>query len=557
MSKILFLILSLVSLTFISSNSSLKLNYESLKNKDNWEKVGVSLPNYDPKLLSEKTKKSPIWVHFGIGNIFRIFIGGIADKLIAENHMDKGITCVETFDYDVVDKIYKPYDNLALAVTLYEDGKQEKKIIGSLTEAIKAPQENERLKEIFKNPKLQLISFTITEKGYVLHDSEGNYFTFVKADIENGPGKSKGAMGIIASMLLERYNAGKYPLALLSMDNVSQNGKKLRDSVLEMAQRWLEKGFVNQDFINYIQNEKIISFPWSMIDKITPRPSENVSNNLQKLGIENMDIIITNKKTYIAPFVNAESPQYLVIEDNFPNGRPPLEKAPGVYMANRDIVNLSERMKVTTCLNPIHTALCTYDIMLGYILFADGMHDPELAKLAHQLGYIEGLPVVEDPKILSPEKFLDEVINRRFPNPFLGDTSARIAVDISQMVGIRFGETIKSHMIHYKNTEKLIAVPLAIAGWIRYLIGIDDNGKNIELSPDPMIPELKEKLNGIELGKPESVGEKLRPILSNKIIFGVDLYEVGLGEKIENMVKEELTGIGAVRSTLKKYLNNI
>ena len=557
MSKILFLILSLVSLTFISSNSPLKLNYESLKNKDNWEKVGVSLPNYDPKLLSEKTKKSPIWVHFGIGNIFRIFIGGIADKLISENHMDKGITCVETFDYDVVDKIYKPYDNLALAVTLYEDGKQEKKIIGSLTEAIKAPQENERLKEIFKNPKLQLISFTITEKGYVLHDSEGNYFTFVKADIENGPGKSKGAMGIIASMLLERYNAGKYPLALLSMDNVSQNGKKLRDSVLEMAQRWLEKGFVNQDFINYIQNEKIISFPWSMIDKITPRPSENVANNLQKLGIENMDIIITNKKTYIAPFVNAESPQYLVIEDNFPNGRPPLEKAPGVYMANRDIVNLSERMKVTTCLNPIHTALCTYDIMLGYILFADGMHDPELAKLAHQLGYIEGLPVVEDPKILSPEKFLDEVINRRFPNPFLGDTSARIAVDISQMVGIRFGETIKSHMIHYKNTEKLIAVPLAIAGWIRYLIGIDDNGKNIELSPDPMIPELKEKLNGIELGKPETVGEKLRPILSNKIIFGVDLYEVGLGEKIENMVKEELTGIGAVRSTLKKYLNNI
>ena len=557
MSKILFLILSLVTLTFISSNSPLKLNYESLKNKDNWEKVGVSLPNYDPKLLSEKTKKSPIWVHFGIGNIFRIFIGGIADKLISENHMDKGITCVETFDYDVVDKIYKPYDNLALAVTLYEDGKQEKKILGSLTEAIKAPQENDRLKEIFKNPKLQLISFTITEKGYALHDSEGNYFTFVKADIENGPGKSKGAMGIIASMLLERYNAGKYPLALLSMDNVSQNGKKLRDSVLEMAQRWLEKGFVNQDFINYIQNEKIISFPWSMIDKITPRPSENVANNLQKLGIENMDIIITNKKTYIAPFVNAESPQYLVIEDNFPNGRPPLEKAPGVYMANRDIVNLSERMKVTTCLNPIHTALCTYDIMLGYILFADGMHDPELAKLAHQLGYIEGLPVVEDPKILSPEKFLDEVINRRFPNPFLGDTSARIAVDISQMVGIRFGETIKSHMIHYKNTEKLIAVPLAIAGWIRYLIGIDDNGKNIELSPDPMIPELKEKLNGIELGKPETVGEKLRPILSNKIIFGVDLYEVGLGEKIENMVKEELTGIGAVRSTLKKYLNNI
>ena len=560
MKEIPFLLLALISLSIIpfeSSTSSLKLNYESLKNKEAWEKVGVSLPNYDPKLLSEKTKKEPIWVHFGIGNIFRIFIGGIADKLISDNHLDKGITCVETFDYDVVDKIYKPYDNLALAVTLYEDGKQEKKIIGSLTEAIKAPQENERLKKIFINPKLQLISFTITEKGYVLHDSEGNYYNFVKSDIEKGPGKSTGVIGIVASMLLERYKAGKYPLALVSMDNVAQNGKKLRDSVIEMAQRWQEKGYVDQDFMNYIQNEKVISFPWSMIDKITPRPSESVADNLHNLGIENMDIVITNKKTYIAPFVNAEDPQYLVIEDNFPNGRPPLEKTPGVYMTDRNTVNLSERMKVTTCLNPIHVALCTYDMMLGHVLFADGMHDTELSKLAHQLGYIEGLPLVESPKILSPKDFLDEVMYKRFPNPYLGDTAARIAVDLSQIVGIRFGETIKAHMNHYKNTDRLTAVPLAIAGWIRYLIAKDDNGKDFELSPDPMIPELKEKLSGIELGKPESVGDKLRPILCNKNIFGVDLYEVGLGEKIESMVREELAGIGAVRATLKKYLGNI
>ena len=226
---LLFILISVSFITLVSSNSSLKLNCESLKDKSSWEKIGVSLPNYDIQELSEKTKQNPIWVHFGIGNIFRIFIGGIADQLISEKYLDKGITCIETFDYEVVDKIYKPFDNLALAVTLYEDGKQEKKIIGSLTEAIKAPQENERLKQIFTNPGLQLISFTITEKGYVLHDSEGNYFPFVKSDIENGPGKSIGVMGIVTSMLYERYKAGKYPLALLSMDNVSQNGKKLQD----------------------------------------------------------------------------------------------------------------------------------------------------------------------------------------------------------------------------------------------------------------------------------------------------------------------------------------
>ena len=68
-----------------------------------------------------------------------------------------------------------------------------------------------------------------------------------------------------------------------------------------------------------------------------------------------MDVIVTGKKTYTAGFVNSEKPQYLVIEDRFPNGRPPLEKV-GVYMTDRDTVNNTERMKVTTCLNPLHTS---------------------------------------------------------------------------------------------------------------------------------------------------------------------------------------------------------
>ena len=538
-------------------SSNLRLNHEGLENKKGWEKAGVILPSYDVKNLAEKTKKNPVWVHFGIGNIFRFFIGGVADELISSNNLDKGITCVESFDYEVVDKIYKPFDNLALGVTMHVDGKQDKRVLGSLTEAIKVPNDISRLKEIFRNPGLQLVSFTITEKGYALHDSKGNYFNFIRNDIENGPEKATSAMSIVTAMLFERFKAGKYPLALVSMDNMSQNGKKLENSVYEIAYNWHEKGFVDKNFLDYIKNEEIISFPWSMIDKITPRPREDIAESLEKLGIENMKIVITDKKTFIAPFINAEAPQYLVIEDNFPNGRPSFEKVHGVYMTDRNTVNLSERMKVTTCLNPIHTAMCTYDIMLGHVLIADGMNDPEIEKLANQLGYIEGLPVVENPGILSPEKFLDEVMKIRFPNPYLGDMGKRIATDTSQKVGIRFGETIKAHLAHYGNTDKLVAIPLAIAGWIRYLIGKDDNGKDYELSPDPMLPELKEILNGIEFGKPETVGDKLKPILKNRNIFGSDLYQVGLGDKIEKMVKEELMGVGAVRETLKKYLDGV
>ena len=116
----------------------MKLSINGIKNTTDWEKAGIKLPSYDVEKVAEDTKKSPVWVHFGIGNIFRIFIGGIADSLLEQGVSDKGITCVETFDFDVVDKIYKPFDNLVMAVTLKEDGNTEKKVLGSLTEAIKS-----------------------------------------------------------------------------------------------------------------------------------------------------------------------------------------------------------------------------------------------------------------------------------------------------------------------------------------------------------------------------------------------------------------------------------
>jgi fructuronate reductase len=290
-----------------------------------------------------------------------------------------------------------------------------------------------------------------------------------------------------------------------------------------------------------------------MIDKITPRPAESVEAELEKLGIEDMAPVVTSKHTFIAPFVNAEGPQYLVIEDKFPNGRPALEKA-GVYLTDRETVNKVERMKVTTCLNPLHTALAVYGCVLGYNLIADEMKDKELRELVHRIGPVEGMPVVTDPGILSPETFVNEVINERIPNPFMPDTPQRIATDTSQKVGIRYGETIKSYVAKYGDAKKLEAIPLAIAGWLRYLLGVNDQGEAFERSSDPMLESLTEAVKGIELGKPETVGDKLKPILSNENIFGSDLYAVGLGEKIEELFKEEIAGKGAVRATLVKYL---
>ncbi len=543
----------------------MKLSKNELKNIAGWEAAGVKLPSYDVTAVAEKTKKTPIWVHFGIGNIFRIFIGGLADKLLETCEMDRGITCVESFDFDVVDKIYEPYDNLVLAVTLKTDGSTEKQIIGSLTEAIKAqtdePEKWMRLREIFVNQSLQMVSFTITEKGYALKNSSGDYFPFVQEDLLAGPAKKdqapgyNSAMSIVAALLYERFKAGQYPIAVVSMDNCSHNGEKLMNSVVTIAEEWEKAGFVPVEFTVWLKNEKSVSFPWSMIDKITPRPAESVRFELEKLGIEEMDPVITSRGTYIAPFVNAEGPQYLVIEDKFPNGRPALEKA-GVYLTDRDTVNKVERMKVTTCLNPLHTALAVYGCVLGYNLIADEMKDAQLSELVKRIGLVEGMPVVTDPGILSPMKFVDEVLNVRIPNPFMPDTPQRIATDTSQKVGIRYGETIKAYVKKYGNAKKLQAIPIAIAGWLRYLLGVDDEGNVFERSSDPMLLELTKAMEGISLGEvPSDLHKKLQPILQNANIFGIDLYAAGIGEEIERIFADEIREPGAVRAVLKKYLD--
>jgi len=536
----------------------MKLNYESLKNTAAWQQVGVELPAFCWKSMVEETKQNPVWLHFGGGNIFRGFIASLQQTLLEKGLAKSGIITADTFDYDIIDRIYTPFDNMALVVSLKPDGSTDRKIVASVAEGLRANSADEsqmkRLGEIFRNPSLQMVSFTITEKGYALRDMKGEYMAVVKADMEEGPAKARHAMSMVAALLLQRFEAGAAPIALVSMDNCSHNGEKLRGSVLDVVKAWEEKGFVPAAFAAYVSDETRVAFPWSMIDKITPRPDSTVAESLAKDGIEDMDPIVTSRGTFIAPFVNAEVPQYLVVEDRFPNGRPALEKA-GVYMTDRETVNRTERMKVTTCLNPLHTALAVYGCILGYKSIASEMGDRELKTMVERIGYVEGMPVVTDPGILSPMDFIHEVVDQRLPNPFIPDTPQRIATDTSQKIPVRFGETIKSYAADEKlDPASLTAIPLAIAGWLRYLLAVDDEGKEMAVSADPMLPMLQGQLAGIRVGEPETYAGQLKEILKNPVLFGCDLCEVGLADKVETMFVEMLKGPGAVRETLKKYL---
>jgi fructuronate reductase len=243
---------------------------------------------------------------------------------------DRGVIVAETFDFEVIDKAYAPYDNLSLLVSLRSDGTVEKKVIASVTEALKADYQFtdwQRLVDIFKNESLQMISFTITEKGYGWND----------ADLARGL-TPVFALGKVTALLFERWKAGQLPLTVQSMDNCSHNGDRVKNGVLAYAERWNKDGLVPDAFVEYLKDESKVTFPWSMIDKITPRPHQNVKALLAEDGFEDNEYIETEKHTFTAPFVNAEEVQYLVVEDNYTNGRPPLHLGGAIY-TEREIVD--------------------------------------------------------------------------------------------------------------------------------------------------------------------------------------------------------------------------
>ncbi|MBQ7956317.1 MAG: mannitol dehydrogenase family protein [Lachnospiraceae bacterium] len=543
----------------------MELNNRGLENKEQWEKAGYALPKFDREKVTAATKENPYWIHFGAGNIFKAFQANVVQNLLNEGVLDRGLVVAEGYDYEIIEKMNRPHDDYTILVTLKADGNVEKTVVGSVVESCildsQMQEEYDRLKEIFSKDSLQMASFTITEKGYSIVNGKGELLPAVAEDFEKGPEKPASYIGKVASLLYTRFVSGEKPIAMVSMDNCSHNGDKLYGAVNAFAKEWSERGLAKEGFLDYINNKEKVSFPWSMIDKITPRPDASVEEILSKDGIAGLEPVITSKNTYVAGFVNAEECEYLVIEDAFPNGRPALEKG-GIIFTDRETVDKVEKMKVCTCLNPLHTALAVYGCLLGYTSIWKEMKDEQLSKMVETIGYVEGLPVVVDPGVLKPREFIDTVLNVRIPNPFMPDTPQRIATDTSQKLAIRFGETIKAYKAEGKDLSQLKLIPLVFAGWLRYLMAVDDAGKTFELSSDPLLdsvcpvvaPFKEMAAKGGEISAKELDGA-LKSILENAKIFGVNLYEVGMAETVCGYLSEMLAGPGSIRKTLVKYVN--
>ena len=537
----------------------MELTLKSLHDdRDAFLAAGYHLPEFDYDTVHKNTVEHPHWIHFGAGNIFRAFQANVAQNLLNSGVLDTSLIAAEGYDYEIIEKSYRPHDNLSILATLKADNTVEKTIVGSIMESLILDSKNEaeyaRLREIFKNPSLQMASFTITEKGYATANAKGEFFPAVAADFEKGPEAPESYLGKVVSLLYTRYTHGALPIAMVSMDNCSHNGDKLYAAVNAFAKAWTDNGLVEAGFLGYVNDQTKVSFPWSMIDKITPRPDAKVEAMLAEDHIGGLDAVVTSKNTYIAPFVNAEECEYLVIEDAFPNGKPALDKG-GIIFTDRATVDKVEKMKVCTCLNPLHTALAIYGCLLGYTLISEEMKNPLLKNMVEVIGYKEGLPVVVNPGILDPKKFIDEVVNVRIPNPFLPDSPQRIATDTSQKLSIRFGETIKAYEASPDlHTEDLKLIPLVYAGWLRYLMGIDDEGREFTPSSDPLLEEARQYVADYELSSAPKDLSKLDALLANEKIFGVNLHAIGMDTLVKQYFAELSSGVGAVAAALKKYV---
>ena len=537
----------------------MELTLKSLHDdRDAFLAAGYHLPEFDYDTVHKNTVEHPHWIHFGAGNIFRAFQANVAQNLLNSGVLDTGLIAAEGYDYEIIEKSYRPHDNLSILATLKADNTVEKTIVGSIMESLILDSKNEaeyaRLREIFKNPSLQMASFTITEKGYATANAKGEFFPAVAADFEKGPEAPESYLGKVVSLLYTRYTHGALPIAMVSMDNCSHNGDKLYAAVNAFAKAWTDNGLVEAGFLGYVNDQTKVTFPWSMIDKITPRPDAKVEAMLAEDHIGGLDAVVTSKNTYIAPFVNAEECDYLVIEDAFPNGKPALDKG-GIIFTDRATVDKVEKMKVCTCLNPLHTALAIYGCLLGYTLISEEMKNPLLKNMVEVIGYKEGLPVVVNPGILDPKKFIDEVVNVRIPNPFLPDSPQRIATDTSQKLSIRFGETIKAYEASPDlHTEDLKLIPLVYAGWLRYLMGIDDEGREFTPSSDPLLEEARQYVADYELSFSPKDLSKLDALLANEKIFGVNLHAIGMDTLVKQYFAELSSGVGAVAAALKKYV---
>ncbi|WP_446027696.1 mannitol dehydrogenase family protein [Lelliottia amnigena] len=444
----------------------------------------VQLPQYDRQQLRSRI------VHFGFGAFHRAHQALLTNRVLNAKGGDWGICEISLFSGDVLMSQLREQDHLFTVLEKGADGNQPI-VIGAVHECLNAKLDSlVAIIKKFCEPQVAIVSLTITEKGYCIDPATGKLDTQnarILHDLEN-PTEPHSAPGILVEALHRRRERGLTPFTVLSCDNIPDNGHVVKNAVLGMAEKR------SPELAKWIETH--VSFPGTMVDRIVPAATEvSLAEITQELGVEDPCAISCE------PFIQ------WVIEDNFVAGRPEWEIA-GVQMV-QDVLPW-EQMKLRM-LNGSHSFLAYLGYLAGFAHVSDCMQDDAFREAARRLMLDEQAPTLRITDV-DLTAYADSLIDR-FANPALQHRTWQIAMDGSQKLPQRMLEGVRVHL-QRESAWPLLA--LGIAGWMRYVSGVDDAGNTIDVR-DP----LSEKIRAIV--ETSSEKDRVKALLALSEIFGSDL----------------------------------
>ncbi len=475
-----------------------------------------------PRLKRNTAPPKPGIVHLGPGAFFKAFNAVYTDDALRDGGGNWGIVAV-SLQSDRAARELRPQGCAYTSVTLGAAG-HETRVIQSLSDVLVAKQDPQAVLSIMSDPAISIVSLTITEKGYCHNPATGTLrldAPEIQFDLAN-PTNPQSAPGLIVEALVRRYSAGAVPFTVMSCDNLPDNGALVRGVVLEFARA--------RDPLLAEWIAKEVPFPATMVDRITPATTPQ-------------DIVrLTEQKGYVdLACVQHEPFRQWVIEDHFVGGRRPRWEVGGAQIVRS--VAAHETMKLR-CLNGTHSTLAYLGYLAGYESIAETVADPDFATLCTTLWEREILPTVPQPEGEDFQAYVESLLER-YRNPAIHHRTWQIAMDGSQKLPQRVLGTIKDRLDagHIPN-----GLCLTVAGWMRYVGGIDEQGQTIDVR-DPLATDLRAASDSAE-----NASGKVNALLAMDAVFDPALSgDPRFVQAVTNAYRQ-LSDQGAA-AAVRQYLN--
>ncbi|TVZ05103.1 mannitol dehydrogenase family protein [Trebonia kvetii] len=423
--------------------------------------AGVSLPRYDRGAVTTGI------VHIGVGNFHRSHQAMYLDTLMNDGAaLDWGICGIGLQPSNAAMRdALAAQDGLYTLVIRHGDGSWDARVIGSVVEYLFAPDDPQAAIEKLADPATRIVSLTVTEGGYYLDAVTGEFNAAdqaIQADLAPGA-VPRTLFGLVTEALARRRARGVPAFTVLSCDNIQGNGHISARTFTAFAR------LRDPELADWIAGH--VRFPNCMVDRITPKTTDEDRAELsRRFGIDDQWPVLCE------PFTQ------WVLEDDFADGRPPLQDA-GVQIVPD--VEPYELMKLRL-LNASHHALCYPGHLTGLRFVHEVTTDPLFAGFLLDYMTGEAIPTLRPVPGVDLAGYAHQLIER-FSNPEVRDTVARLCANASDCIPKFLLPVIREQLAAGRPVTRSAAV---VATWARYAEGTDENGEPHELDDD-LAPQLR------------------------------------------------------------------